>query len=337
MIFPRRSTHIVWLMFSQLWVYLVSAESSYSVMTSSSVVNLPSLEDNSLDFTGVSPISENATCGDWASWLPPRTYPAVVMQVVSEDYVDLQRNFMRLMELNSVFTRHNMYLMCMDDASVNIFASMSIRCVPLGALPFATLHDVWRVRIRALSCLVTQGFDVIMSDADALWLRDPMEYFSLPSVRSSSVVASRGTLPMPLSKRWGTAMCMGFILFRATGPGMDKLQRSMEAFVAKNGDDQVAANKALDEFGVTWDEDSDMRLTESTALGRGTIEMLRSDDSPFVVTLLPHSVFTRQCSRVPISEDTVVAHCYARKNPGNGSRVAWMKKASLWLLNTTNP
>ena len=121
-------------------------------------------------------ITKQATCGEWASWEPPRTDPAVVLQVVSEAYVDLEKNFIRLMELNSAFTRQHLFLMCLDDASVNIFSSLGIRCVPVGTLRFQSHKDVWKARVRVLSCLVTEGYNVIMSDSDALWLRDPMKY-----------------------------------------------------------------------------------------------------------------------------------------------------------------
>ena len=164
-------------------------------------------------------ISYEATCGEWASWLPPRTTPAVVMQVVSKEYADLQRNFIRLMELNSGFTRENLYLMCLDDASVPIFASLGIRCVPLGALKMRSHSDLWKTRVRVVSCLVADGHDVIMSDSDALWLGDPIEFIRLSS--SSSVIASRGSFPRELGIEWGTTLCMGFIMFRATGAAMD--------------------------------------------------------------------------------------------------------------------
>lgn len=324
---------------SQLRGVLVFTELASTLATPPSLdVKSPSLEVEPLAFTGLPVIPDKATCGEWATWAPPRTYPAVVMQVVSEYYVDQLRNFITLMERNSVFTRHHMYLVCIDDSSVPIVASLGIRCVPLGALRRSrTRPGVWRTRIIILSCLVTQGYDVIMSDADALWLRDPIEYFNLPSVRSSSVVASRGVHPTPLTKKWGTALCMGFIMFRATGPGMDELQKSIEALVLEDGDDQVATNQALYRLGVVWDEDSDMRLTGSTDFGRGTIEKLRGDDGPFVVTLLPHSVFTRQCSRVPISNKTVVAHCYQGKSPDNPMRISWMQKANLWFVDSKDP
>lgn len=326
--FTLISSNVVCIMLCKLWESFGSTELS-------SAVTSPVLEEMSSALTGPSPITNNSTCGEWASWVPPRTDPALVMQVVSEDYIDLERNFMRLMELNSVFTRHNMYLMCMDNASVDIFASLGIRCVPLSALPFNSIHDVWKTRVRALSCLVVEGYDVIMSDADALWLRDPMEYFDLPSVRSSSMVASRGSLPFSLSNRWGATLCLGFILFRAAGPIMDKIQRYIQHFVSRIADDQIAVNKAVGRVGVTWDKESDMRLVDSTGLGRGTIKRLRSDDGPFVITLLPHSAFTRDCRSTPISNETVVAHCHSRKKVGR--RVSWMHEANLWLMDNTNP
>ena len=290
--------------------------------------------DNLSVFAGPQPITENSTCGQWASWAPLRTDPAVVMQMVSANFVDMERNFLWLMELNSAFTRHHIYLMCIDDVAVSIFASLGIRCVPLSALRFNSSADLWKTRIRALSCLVMEGYDVIMSDADALWLGDPMEYFTLPGVRNSSVVASRGGFPLYLSKKWGVTMCSGFILFRATGPAMDTLQRSMEAIVRRIGDDQMATNNAVDRLGIAWDYESDMRYATSTALGRGTIETLHGDDGPFVITLLPHSAFTRKCNRTPISNETVVAHCYTQRKVGN--KVSWMQKEHLWLTNSSS-
>ncbi|CAM9633346.1 unnamed protein product [Scytosiphon promiscuus] len=120
-------------------------------------------------------ITENATCEDWAAWVPQRSEPAVVMQVVSQDYIPIQQNFIRLMERNSCFTRHNLYLMCIDDASKSFFEEhMGIQCVPMSALDLLDHKDIWKLRVRVLSCLVRIGrVDVIMSDADALWINDP--------------------------------------------------------------------------------------------------------------------------------------------------------------------
>lgn len=67
--------------------------------------------------------------------------------MVSEGYIDIERNFIRLMERNSGFTRRNIYLMCMDDVSKHFFDSeMGIRCVPMSALELPTHEDIWQLR-----------------------------------------------------------------------------------------------------------------------------------------------------------------------------------------------
>lgn len=272
-------------------------------------------------------VANEASCGDWASWLPARTSPAVVMQIVTESYADLQRNFIRLMELNSSFTRENLYLMCLDDASVPIFAALGIRCVPLAGLQLSSERDLWETRVRALSCLVTEGHDVIMSDSDALWLRDPMEYIDLSS--NSNVIASRGSYPPELRMEWGSTICMGFVMFRATGAAMDIFLGVMARIVLDTGDDQVAVNRAAVELGIVWDTSSDMRHIRSKGIGKGTIAGLSSPyGDSFEIALLPHNKFTRICQGTPVTNETMVAHCFHDKVPS--AKTGWMKELNLW-------
>lgn len=86
------------------------------------------------------------------------------------------------------------------------------------------------------------GHDVIVSDADALWLADPMKDFSLPGVIDSSIVASRGKFPSEVGLVWGATMCMGFILFRTTASraAMREFVAVMNALVLEKRDDQIA-------------------------------------------------------------------------------------------------
>lgn len=305
-------------------VFWTGSQSSSAEATSLSAKALPS------------EITKDSTCGEWASWVPPRTDPAVVLQVVSEDYVDLEKNFIRLMELNSAITRQHLFLMCLDDASVTIFASLGIRCVPVAALHTHSHKDVWKTRVRALSCLVTEGNSVIMSDSDALWLRDPMEYIDLPAVSGSSVFASRGRFPHSFGAEWGATICMGFIMFRATGVGMNTFQGAMERIVLATGDDQVSVNRAASELGISWDKGSDMRYIASTDFGKGTIAVLSSEDGePFYISLLPHSTFPRVCHETPVSNDTVVAHCIQKQNAG--AKLGWMQELDLWFPDGMSP
>ncbi|CAM9926050.1 unnamed protein product, partial [Scytosiphon promiscuus] len=280
-------------------------------------------------------ITEDATCADWAAWIPRRSEPAVVMQqVVSEDYIPIQQNFIRLMERNSAFNRHNLFLMCIDDASRSFFEEqMGFRCVPISALNLPNHRHIWKLRVHVLSCLVRVGrVDVIMSDADALWVNDPTPELSWLDIRDSDVVASRGTFPRLLGEEWGSTICMGFVLFRARNVvGMAAFLSAMEELVKKTGDDQVSINTAAANLGITWEKSSDMRYTESTSGAVGSaFDDGHEEGHPFTVTLLPHSTYTRVCDETPVSDRTVVAHCFAAKKAN--VKTSWMEALNLWSV-----
>lgn len=142
------------------WSVAVCAFLCYRAVFRPPATSSPAEVRPSVD-TGPSAITNEATSGEWASWIPPRTDPAVVMQVVSEGYVDLEKNFLRLMELNSAFTCQHLFLICLDDAPVPIVASLGIHCIPVGTLEFHSHTDMWKTRVRVVSCLVMEGYDVI--------------------------------------------------------------------------------------------------------------------------------------------------------------------------------
>lgn len=172
-----------------------------------------------------------------------------------------------------------------------------------------------------------------MSDADALWLADPMQDFAAPPMVNSSIVASRGSFPEKLHKQWGSTICMGFILFRTTANGaMSEFLDKLEQLVIEHGDDQVAVNSAASDLGIEWNKQGgDMRYKESQWLGFGTIDSLTDDQGrPFSVTLLPHTTYTRQCKSTPLSGMTVVAHCLSKKKAG--AKIDWMRENGLWSV-----
>lgn len=106
-------------------------------------------------------------------------------------------------------------------------------------------------------------------------------------------------------------------------------QDTMERIVLETGDDQVAVNQAALELGIVWDKSSDMRYRRSERFGKGTIANLSSaDGESFEVVLLPHNTFTRQCLHTPVTNETMVAHCFHAKRAG--AKTAWMQKLNLW-------
>lgn len=274
-------------------------------------------------------VRTNGTCTEWTAWLPPRTNPAIVVQVISTDYADVERNFIAVMETNSQFSRDNLYLVCLDEESVVIFQAMNIHCVFVADVRAHRFTSIWRLRVNVISCLLEAGLDVLASDADALWANDPMIDLQSPRHNQSSIVASRGAYPLALTREWGSTMCMGFVLFRASGTGMRVWQKAMTRIGGDTGDDQIALNQAAVELGIVWDANSDMRFQQSTGEGRGVVPGLTTaNGAEFTVTLLPHSRYTRRCTFTPPSNETVVAHCSAPKR--SGAKTSWMKESNLW-------
>lgn len=263
------------------------------------------------------------------AWLPPRSQPAVVLQVVSKEYTRMELNFIYQMELHSAFSRHNLLLLCLDEESSKILMSeLGIRCAEVQHEEEYKRRDVWSLRMQVASCLLLAGYDVLLSDADAIWLKDPMDSISDLGANDSNVVASRGRMPKKLYLEWGSTVCFGFVLLRARGTGISTLIDAMAMAIIRSKDDQNAINSALSSLGIKWDPKSDMGFANSTRRGRGTVERLGDGDEKFVVTLLPHATFTRLCNQTPISGDTVVAHCHSFHK---GEHMAvWMKKANLW-------
>ncbi|CAM9532572.1 unnamed protein product, partial [Ectocarpus fasciculatus] len=277
------------------------------------------------------PITKESSCSDMLAWLPPRSSPAVLFQVVSEGYARLEDNFISNMELHSTFSRENLYLVCLDEESVTIFKGLGIRCVRYGCMGCpVTRHDIWVLRVEVTICLLNAGQDVLMSDADAIWLRDPTDDFASDEHRDSNIVASRAVMPLPLAHKWGATVCMGFAFFRAGGSAMQAFMTVMEEIANELGDDQRAVNEALNQLDVIWNPTSDMNFSQSTRPGTGVIENITSDGESLQVSLLPHNRYTRSCRKRPISNDTIVAHCVST-DKGAGM-ATWMKEAGLWNL-----
>lgn len=267
-----------------------------------------------------------SNCSEWLHWMPRRVEPAVILQVVSSDYIPVEKNFVHILErLSPIFSRQNIYLVSLDAASAEMAQSMGMIAAPFqGMGERRSLTLIWKMRVRVIACLVEAGFHVIVSDSDALWLGDPWEDFNKSTVRNSSIVASRGESPRNLYHKWGWTMCMGFIFFRPTGAGMKLFLEVFERLVIRTGDDQKALNAAANELGVVWNSDSDMRYVASTEFGTGNVENIDN----FQITMLPHSRYARRCNSLPVSNLTIVAHCLAPKK--GKSKKNWMVKSNLW-------
>ena len=163
---------------------------------------------------------------------------------------------------------------------------------------------IWSTRIQILKQLVHifPNNNIILSDADAIWIRDPRVLYE-QQASDSDIVASRATFPAKcaLTARRVT-MCMGFTFFR-NGPLMRDFWSPM-----KGSDDQVAVNCRLRQQYTSID-------TGNTSEGADWESFQANGTSVFKVTILPYTQIIRHCGGLP--DGLYVAHCLVDKTGRN--------------------
>lgn len=112
-----------------------------------------------------------------------------------------------------------------------------------------SLAEFWHDRLKCILQMLEEGFDVIHSDADAVWLRDPRAQLS---AADADVMFSQGTIwPEDVHAHWGFVACCGFFEARSTDATRSFFARCL-ARTEELGDDQIAVNRELVDMGVEW-------------------------------------------------------------------------------------
>jgi hypothetical protein len=164
--------------------------------------------------------------------------------------------------------------------------------------------------------LVESGYSVVLSDADAVWLHDPMPY-----LRDSEVAFQRIAYhPPTIAMLWGFAACGGFISFRSGQKTTAFLERCIEEHRLLFCD-QVAMNLVLLEGDPDWRcEYADWMLPVGAVQhDRGSLEaaFAKCVKSPIKgelrqgglqVLALPHDKFWRHGWVTTSLRDMVICH-----------------------------
>lgn len=141
------------------------------------------------------------------------------------------------------------YLVISLDEPIHAF--LTERGFPSALLELdGPLEKLWHLRLIVLHALCAHGIDVIHSDSDAIWLRNPIEeYFSHDA---DHLVISQGTAwPYEIVARQGFVLCCGLFYLRSGGPTralLDDLLRH----IALTNDDQTSLNYVIHGC-VTWE------------------------------------------------------------------------------------
>lgn len=276
--------------------------------------------------------------------------PHRVVIFVDTSMIDVFMNWLIFYSSTCRGNLQHLDVICMDKRAKVMVKSIGISCNDDHSFTLNTklleknqmkLKTIWLRRLHILYKYMLSGSDVIFSDGDAIWLKDPTPYISklnLGIAPSPQLIASRAWYPQRLFKKWGASICMGFIYFNAgpftidfTNTMIEDLHLQMKVNDTKP-DDQVAANYILEQWNITWPRKMVVGANSIPDVG-----IVSRNNSDFKVVLLPHSQFMRKCHSMTSREillaidNATVVHC--RLPTGSGSKKeSKMKALSLWRL-----
>jgi hypothetical protein len=177
--------------------------------------------------------------------------------------------------------------------------------------------------------LVKSGYSVILSDADAVWLRDPM-----PFMQDADIAFQRIDYhPAPIARLWGFAACTGFVFFRHGMKTMAFLDRCIEEHRSFHCD-QVAMNVVLLQAEPDWHCDHDDWIPPGSAvhhdrasLRAAFVSIMKSPITGVLrhnglqVLALPHDKFWRHHWVINSLADMVICHPNSPKDDAEKMKI----------------
>ena len=135
----------------------------------------------------------------------------------------------------------NYAIVSLDEETYDFLKSNNINTIFMEGTVSRQAGSGWKWRTNKLYMFLESGLDVIHSDLDAVWLKNPLELVeSEYDIIASSVVPG---FPPETSKRWGFTMCMGWMFYRSTTATLSFFAKMLE--IEKDFDDQIEVNDYL--------------------------------------------------------------------------------------------
>jgi hypothetical protein len=172
----------------------------------------------------------------------------------------------------------------------------------------ADLKQLWVHRIEVILDLLEEGYDVIHSDADAVWLKNPQKYLD---DLSCDMLFSQGTFwPLDVHRKWKFVLCCGFFMIRSSTHTIRFFRRIRKRVLAEK-DDQISCNRQLLEEGIVWDVPQNVYIL--TFGGREFVcssSVIEGKGRTLSAAVLPHRLFQRIAEPCP---EAYVKHLISEK------------------------
>lgn len=156
------------------------------------------------------------------------------------------------------------------------------------------LRDLWTARVEVFENLIERGQDFVHTDADAVWLRNPITTWMNGDLDS---YFSQGTIhPTDTHSKLGFVLCCGLFGIRASDATIEFFKR-LKQDVKETGDDQTSVNKILMEGRTLWEScaspDYRLRIKNKRFSCWKNLIVGHSEDYGLSVGLIPHGIVQR--------------------------------------------
>ena len=153
----------------------------------------------------------------------------------------------------------------------------------------------WIERVKFINNLLKKNINVLHSDLDAIWLKNPLSFIK----DDDDIVSSTGTFPKDVCKKVGHTLCMGWIYYKSSTIVKELFQNILNENIHDNFDDQIEFNREL--FNNSKYEELRLKILDQSTVSRDQ----------------PHD------------KNTYVAHPLS---PKHIDREQFLKNKNLWML-----
>lgn len=225
-----------------------------------------------------------------------------------------------------------LFIICLDEeVGDKLKKVVGLECSHTHQLPTAApFNRLWTVRTQLTVSLLEQGYDVILSDTDALWLRSP--FLELQRYPHSDIIGTRAKFPENVYEFYGATLCMGFVYIKSK-IHMIVLWKELAARLTRSSqpDDQKFINDLMLRSRLHFPERILYYKSNHSDTGYFTYQRQR-----YNITLLAQSDFRRLCDpRAPLLvQQSTIAHCVTFQKAEKFKKIA-ESAYGLWILNNS--
>lgn len=248
-----------------------------------------------------------------------------IVTFCDEGYIPVAKNW--LIALKGINLADRATIVALDEGVRNAFSSKYILYRPISRNQ-GDLAALWAHRIVVLREFLVAGDAVIHSDADAVWVANPI--LDIESC-GTPIVFSQGTVwPNDIHLRYGLVLCCGFFYLSADESSLRFIDEVIGR-IEVDRDDQVAVNRVVAEQIDGWEIDDPYRIPFRESVFLASRNVIRSRrlgaTEGLDISILPHHAYPRLLTEV--TEETVVAHPLSGKSVGE--KEASLSRLGLWL------